>query len=431
MELERPLVLVSGGPDSVALLRVILDFGGRPTVLHVDHGLRGEESTADANFVRDLCERFGVRCEVEVLDLGGRANVQERARGERYRIAHELLGRFGLDVVATGHTADDVAETAILNLARGAGLRGIASIPPVRDGIVRPLIGRTRREVLDYLSELDQPYRTDPSNLTGKYARNRVRLEVIPILEDLYPGATANISRAASIAREDLEALEGLAQAATYERGVEVVLACDGLLELSVALRRHAVRRAYAKTLPQAPPLGSGHVEAVLDLIEAGPGTRSLDLPGGAVAVGRGGDEVAIYVPPESLPEEAALIEGEVHWGEWELRVEEVGRFDGQDAARSGVAYLDASMGPYRVRAVREGDMIRPLGLGGRKMVFRAMMDRKVPKDVRRRTPVVAGRRDGVAWIPFGEVGEGFRVKTETGRILKVEVAKSPWKCPA
>lgn len=431
MDLERPLVLVSGGPDSVALLRAVVALGGEPVVLHVDHGLRGEESRADADFVRALCEGLGVRCEVEVLDLGDDANVQERARGERYGAARKLLGRLGLDVVATGHTADDVAETVILNLARGAGLRGLASIPPVRDGIVRPLIDRTRPEVLDYLSDLGQPYRTDPSNLTGKYARNRIRLEVIPILEDLYPGATANISRAASIAREDVEALEELAGAATRARGVEVVLARDELLGLPVALRRHAVRRAYSATLPQAPPLESGHVEAVLTLLEAGPGTRSLDLPGGAVAVGRGGDEVAVYVPPELPTEEPALYEGEVRWGGWVLRVEEVGRFDGEDAGRAEVAYLDGRGGPYRVRAVREGDMIRPLGLGGRKMVFRAMMDRKVPKDVRRRTPVVVGRRDEVAWIPFGELGEGFRVKAETDRILKVEVAKSPWKCPA
>ena len=111
--------------------------------------------------------------------------------------------------------------------------------------------------------------------------------------------------------------------------------------------------------------------------------------------------------------------------------MEEVARLDARDAARPEVAYLDARGGPYHVRMAREGDMIRPLGLGGRKMVLRAMMDRKVPADLRRRTPVVVDRRGEVAWIPFGEIGEENRVKTETGRILKVEVAKSPWTCPA
>ena len=426
MDLSRPLVLVSGGPDSVALLRAVLALGGRPSVLHVDHGLRGDESRADADFVLALCAQLGVRCEVEVLDLGRVSNLQERAREERYRIAREVSAGLGLGAVATGHTADDVAETVILNLSRGAGLRGLASIPPARDGLVRPLIDRTRREVLRYLYDLDQPYRTDPTNLSGKYARNRVRLEVLPVLEEVHPGAAANLARAASLAREDLEALEALADAALEARGAEVVLTRGALLPLPPALRRHAVRRAYARVLPGAQPPESKHVGAVLALAEAGSETRSLDLPGGVVAVGRGNGEIAFYVPGEIPPGEEALREGEVAFGGWGFRVEEVGRFVKEHAARPGVAYLDARRGPYRVRMAREGDMIRPLGLGGRKKVFRAMMDRKVPADLRRRTPVVVGRTGEVAWIPFGELGEGFEVGRETGRILKVEVAKRP-----
>ena len=426
MDLSRPLVLVSGGPDSVALLRAVLDLGGRPAVLHVDHGLRGDESRADAAFVRELCDGLGVRCEVEDLDLAEGSNLQERAREGRYGLARGAAARLGLGVVATGHTADDVAETAILNLSRGAGLRGLASIPPVRDDLVRPLIDRTRREVLVYLSDLEQPYRTDPTNLAGKYARNRVRLEVLPVLEELHPGAAANLARAASLAREDLEALEALADAALEERGVEVVLPRRALLSLPSSLRRHAVRLAYARVVPGAPPPERRHVEAVLALAEAGPGTRSLDLPGGVAAVGRGGEEVAFYVPQDVPAGEERLRVGEVALGGWIFRVDEVGRYDGRDAALPGVAYLDVGCGPYRVRAAREGDMIRPLGLGGRKKVLRAMMDRKVPADLRRRTPVVVGPTGEVAWIPFGEIGERFAVRTGTERILKVEVAKGP-----
>ena len=129
MDLSRPLVLVSGGPDSVALLRAILDLGGDPTVLHVDHGLRGEESRADAGFVLALCERARRR-----MQGGGRrprGRGQPAGAGARGEVPARAGGRrAGLGVVATGHTADDVAETAILNLSRGAGLRGLASIPP-------------------------------------------------------------------------------------------------------------------------------------------------------------------------------------------------------------------------------------------------------------------------------------------------------------
>jgi tRNA(Ile)-lysidine synthase len=430
MDLKRPLVLVSGGPDSVALLRAVVALGGEPAALHVDHGLREEESRLDADFVRRLCGKLDVRCEVAGLDLAGAGNLQERARDGRYRLAWEVAGRLGLRVVATGHTANDVAETVILNLSRGAGLRGLAGIPPVRDGVARPLIDRTRPEVLRYLDDLGQPYRTDATNLSGKYARNRVRLEVLPVLEGLHPGAARNLARAASTVREDLAALEELAAAALEQRGATVALPGDALQALPPALRRHAVRAAYSRVLPGAPP-ESRHVEAVLALWEAGPGTRPLDLPGGVVAVARGGDGIVLYVPDEIPPGELALRMGETSFGGWEIRAKEVAEFDARDAARPAVAYLDASGGPYRVRMAREGDMIRPLGLGGTKKVLRAMMDRKVPRDVRRRTPVVVDRRGEVAWIPFGELGEEFRVKTDSGRILKVEVAKSPWTCSA
>src|SRR5918998_4730663 len=123
MDLSRPLVLVSGGPDSVALLRAILDLGGDPRVLHVDHGRRGEESRADVDFMLDLCEGIGVGCEVETLDLEDAANLQERAREARYRLARETAGRLGLRVVATGHTADDVAGNPIPNPPPRAGVR--------------------------------------------------------------------------------------------------------------------------------------------------------------------------------------------------------------------------------------------------------------------------------------------------------------------
>ena len=428
MDVSRPLVLVSGGPDSVALLRTVLHLGGRPAALHVDHGLRGEESREDARFVRGLCAALEVRCEVRTPDLADGPNLQERAREERYRLARRVAGEQGLDTLATGHTSDDVAETVLLNLARGSGLRGLSGIPPARDGVVRPLIDRTRREILAYLAGLDQPFRTDPTNTTTKYARNRVRLEVLPVLEDLHPGAARNLARAAALAREDLDALETLAATALEERGEEVALPRRRLLALPPALRRHAVRLAYARLIPDAPPPGSVPVEASLALMEEGAGARSLDLPGGVVAVARSGEELALYLPSDVLGGEESLAPGEVSFGGWGFRVSGVERFDPADAARPGVAFLDASGGPYVVRAARKGDIIRPLGLGGTKKVLRAMMDRKVPADVRRRTPVVVGAGGEVAWVPFGETGEPFKVGGETRQILRVEVARNPWR---
>jgi tRNA(Ile)-lysidine synthase len=425
MDLRRPLALVSGGPDSVALLLAMVSLGGEPAVLHVDHGLRGEQSREDADFVRRLCARLNVACEVRRLRLGDDSNLQGRAREERYRLAEEVADQLGLPAIATGHTADDVAETVLMNLARGSGMRGFAGIPPVRGRVQRPLIEVTREEVLEYLEELKQPYRTDPTNLTGKYARNRVRLEVLPVLQDLYPAAARNIARAAALAREDLEALEGLAGEALSVRGDEVVLQLKLLTGLRPALRRHAVRLAFATLDPVATPLPSNLVEAVLGL-PGGEGTRTLDLPGGVVVAGRA-EEISFY-SRESRAMDLGCKElpaGEtVTFGGWNIASREA-RYDPVDAARGDVAYLDGGKGPYVVRMAKEGDVIRPLGLGGTKKVLRAMMDRKVPSDLRRRTPVVVGASGEVAWIFDGELGEGFKVSQTTEKILRLEVERS------
>lgn len=436
MDLSRPLAMVSGGPDSVAMLRALVEIGARATVLHVDYGLR-DGSREDAAFVEGLCEGLGLGCEVRRVDPGaGRGSgeasgVQEAAREARYALAEGLAATRGLSAILTAHTADDAAETVLMNLARGAGLRGLAGIPPRRGLVGRPLIETRRADVLAYLAHLNQPYRTDPTNLRPKYARNRVRLEVLPVLEELYPGAAANVARAAALLREDLEALEGLAGGMVLMRGgEEAVVPLRGLRE-TPALARHALRAAFAAVAPEAPPPDRAVVEAVLGLArEDGPMGR-LDVGGGVVAAARPGWEVAFYRQAElgegrgGEAEPREVREGEFRYDGWAVRARRVSGFDPNDAAWPGVAYLDAEGGPYRVRMPREGDEIRPLGLGGTKKVFRAMMDRKVPRDLRRRTPVVVGRGGRVAWVFGGEVAEEF--KAHGGRVSWRLEAERAW----
>ena len=423
MDLSRPLAMVSGGPDSVALLRALVELEARPVVLHVNHGLRGEESQEDARFVRELCEKLGLEHEERRAKLG-EGNLQEEARKERYRFAEQLAGEWELSAIATGHTADDVAETVVLNLSRGAGLRGLSGIPPVRGRLVRPLIRHRRSDVLRYLEHLGQPYRTDPTNLAPKYARNRARLEVLPILEELYPGASRNIARGAALLREDLEVLEGLVAGIVHQRGGEVVVPLAELRALPSALRRHTVRHAYSVLTSDAGLLDSASIEGVLELARKREGTRIIDLPENVIVAVRFGEELALYYGTEPFFGEENLLVGGLGFGDWLVDVQEVRGYELEDAARPEVAYLDAEEGPYRVRMAREGDTIRPLGLRGAKKVYKAMMDRKVPKDLRSRTPVVVDERERVAWIFFGELGEEFRVKTVSARALRLEVER-------
>lgn len=430
MDLSYPLAMVSGGPDSVALLRALAGTGTSPVVLHVDHGLRGEESRGDAEFVRRLCGELGLGFELREPELPEGPGLQARARDERYALAAELARKTGATAIATGHTADDVAETVLMNLARGSGVRGLSGIPPTRGEIVRPLIEARRAEILAYLESLGQPYRNDPTNALPKYARNRVRLESMPVLEELYPGAGANIARAAALLRQDLEALEALAWQAVHRRGDELLVPPS--TQLHHALQRHAVRLAHSSLAPAAQPLEHAPVESVLAL-ERGDGTRTLDLPGGVVAAMRGSGELAIYLRREPPEDSAVEVRpGELRLAGWSIRVRELEALERlpEDALRPEIVYLDAGLGPYTLRLAREGDVVRPLGLGGGKKVLRAMMDRKVPKDLRRRTPVVADPRQRIAWVAGGELGEEFAVGEETRRVLRLE-AREPGEAAA
>ncbi|MCA1738039.1 MAG: hypoxanthine phosphoribosyltransferase, partial [Actinobacteria bacterium] len=327
--------------------------------------------------------------------------------------------------IATGHIADDVAETVVLNLARGAGLRGISGIPPKRGRVVRPLIERYREEVLRYLDHLGQPYRTDRSNLQPKYARNRVRLEVLPVLEELYPGARSNIVRGATLLRDDLEMLEELAAEVVRRCEDEVLVPIPELRMLPAALRRYAIRVAYSMLLPDAPPLGSGEIETILGLAQKDDGTRMFNPSQDVVVAVRGGTNISFYRRTEPFSGECEVRTDGFEFAGWIVDVRKARKLDEKDAARPEVAYLDASKGPFRVRMAREGDTIRPLGLGGEKKVFRAMMDRKVPKDLRRRTPAVVDGAGRVAWVFLGELGEEFKVTPATEKVLRMEVKMS------
>lgn len=421
MDPSRPLALVSGGPDSVALLRVMLELGVEPFVMHVNYGLRGEESDADAEFVEDLCAQFNLDFELRRVKVTG-GNFQEEARNERYRLAHEILEARNLSTILTGHTADDVAETVLLNLARGTGLRGLAGIPPVRELVARPLILQRRNDVLAYLEQLGQSYRTDGSNLRPKYARNRVRLEIMPILESLHPGAGGNIARTASMLRDDLEALESLAGRLIERRGGEIVVSLRSS-ESSPAILRHALRLAYG-LLNQDSALDSTAIENILESVDSGEGTVVRDLAGGIVVAVRSGGEVAFYRPEEVTWQVEKLVVGVQRFEGWRIEVSEVGELDPEDAARSGVAYLDALGGPYRVRMPREGDRMRPLGLGGSKSVLKAMKDRRVPADLRLRNPVLVDSEGRIAWILSGELDEDHKVTPKTKKILRIEVQR-------
>ncbi len=222
---DRWLVAVSGGPDSMALLRVaglaIPELGGELTCGHVDHQLRPESGT-DSEWVQQQCAELGVRCLIERIELpsqdGQRTAIEEQARHARYAALTRMAHKVGATAVLTGHTADDNAETVLHHLFRGTGLRGLSGIPEVRslgDGLAlwRPLLSIRREAILACLMELGQPSLTDSSNVSDAFTRNRVRRELLPWLErELNPRSVEALVRLAEQAAEQQSWIEAEAQ---------------------------------------------------------------------------------------------------------------------------------------------------------------------------------------------------------------------------
>lgn len=295
----RPLlVAVSGGPDSVALLHFLArhrerDGAGRALAVgHVDHGIRGEESHEDAAFVRALAGSLGLPHFETRAPLAPGAS-EETCRRARYEALQEMAARWGADRVATAHTADDQAETVLLRLARGAGLRGLSGMQ-VRGRVcgvrvVRPFLGVTREQVHEYLSRHGLAFRTDSSNLSSRAARNFVRREIVPRMrERVNPRVREAILRAAGAIREanaflDAEARRALPTLISRRDPGEIRLDAGTLLGYPKTLRTYLLRLAVQDVAGTSRDLATTHTDSLLSLARSGRG-KSVNLPGGLTA---------------------------------------------------------------------------------------------------------------------------------------------------
>ena len=275
---DRVLAAVSGGPDSLALLHALHDLRdelglGDVQAAHLDHGIRGDESAAEAEFVAAFCRGRGLACTVGTADItahktarGG--STQEAARAVRYTFLEETARATGANKIATGHTQDDQVETVLLNILRGTGLDGLRGIPAQRGVYVRPLRDTPRTAVEAYCIEHGLTPRRDPSNLDPThYTRNKIRLELLPTLErDYNPGVRAALLRLAETAARDADYLHLQAEAALTELTLErteanLVLDARRLRGLHPSLLRHVLRAAFAQHRGTALGLTHEHLE--------------------------------------------------------------------------------------------------------------------------------------------------------------------------
>jgi tRNA(Ile)-lysidine synthase len=383
---ERPLlVLLSGGGDSVCLLDVAMRLGAEVGALHVNYGLR-EGAGPDEVFCRELCDRLGVPLTVEHVTLH-RGNLQEAARDARYALAERLAE----NDYAAGHTASDQAETVLYRLAVSPGSRALRGMEPRRGRLVRPLLTVTREDVRHYLRSRGLRWREDPSNADRRFARARVRHEVMEVLSDLSPSAEVTIAETARQLREEGELLDTLAADTLAELGGGPAIALTDLQERPPALAR-LVLRALAEAAEGGPrPLSRAEADAILRLGEGG-GTRSLDLGRGLRAVAEYGTLRFTRDPDAEPPPPVELtVPGRARFGDWEVEASPGGGGEVSVAAES----LRAGA---VVRCWREGDRMRPVGLGGSKTLSDLFTDRKIPRGLRRTLPVVEAGGE-IVWV--------------------------------
>lgn len=450
---EQVLVALSGGPDSVAMLHFLLHlapaYGVMLSAAHVNHMLRGSQSDEDADFCESLCLRLGVPAVVRRLDVRALCartglGVQEAARRGRYEILVEEAIRAGASTVAVGQNLDDQAETVLLRLARGTGPSGLSGIWPKRRfatesglgpvTLVRPLLGTSRKEIMGYIERNELEFRTDPTNLKPDYARNFVRLKVMPLLKEINPSAEDAIARLAELLREQQELFDehvsGLVDSMEATRhGARIRTSL--VTSLSRAAQRYLTRQAVEMAKGDLRRISMEHVDAALDV--ASGRAKACELPGGITVRNKRGwlsfevrdlraghtgpvrwEPVEIACPGRTLIGPAGRIV-EARITARASLVEEPTANDDPDQA-----YLDLGKIalPIMARQRRDGDAFSPLGMQGTKKVNDFLISQQIPLEERDTVPIFVDAHGNILWLGGLRIDHRIRVTGTTGEVL-------------
>jgi len=441
---ERVLVALSGGSDSVALLFLLRELAsaGELTVAgvaHLNHGLR-DAANEDEQFCRALAGSCDLPFRSDLVDVRRRAvehrtTLEDAGRTARYELFARVSRELQADVVATGHTVNDQAETFLLRLLRGAGSRGLGGVRPRVGQVIRPLLDLDRAELRAYLAQLGQPFRDDASNDDVGIPRNRIRHELLPLLQrDFSPGIVGILAREAEIARSDedrlqreaidlasLIVLRGNDESSCDTAGVEVD--ADALSATHPALAGRVVRLAMERVAPGG-FVGFDHIDRLLEFARDKGARGPLSLPGQSAS--RQGSKILLRRP--ELPQPFAnsfrvslSIPGEVVLADqgWAVSATSGDTQPGHSTGTLNVecprleqpVAADGLSLPLAVRSRKPGDRFSPLGMGGRKKKLQdVLVDRKVAREVRDSLPLVVDSADNIVWVVGQSVAEDFRV---------------------
>ena len=461
---DKIIIGVSGGADSVCLLFALNDLreelGFTFEVVHVNHGLRGEAANQDQEFVKELCDKLGVPCHiysvnVKALTKVEKCSIEEAGRMLRRKVFEEVIQETGSNKVALAHHQNDNAETLLMNLARGSGMRGVSGMKPVNGKTIRPLLCVTRVEIEAFLRERKLSFRVDETNKEIHFTRNRIRNVVVPSLEKVNPEAVPHMNEAMAHLREVEEFVESKVEE-EFIRLVQRHGSCscsiqvDGLISQPSMIQKAIVKRTIEKVAGEKKDISRVHVEQVLALFEKPVGKR-VNLPYDIVGIKD--DQKVILARKDALENPMSLhrqknsdgtFDGVVPWEEKEvvkIRVpgitkvppihitvecrwiegEECASYKPQDLTYTKAIDYDIIKGGLFLRTRAPGDRITVDKKGSQQKLKSYFINEKIPQAMREHIPLLVDEEE-VIWVIGHRMNMKYQIKDGTNKILEIKV---------
>lgn len=403
---DKVIIALSGGADSVALLHVMHSLGYKCEAAHCNFHLRGEESNRDETFVHELCKSMQIplhiiHFETEKYAIENKISIEMAARELRYQWFEEIKKESAANVIAVAHHQDDSVETLLLNLIRGTGLSGLLGIRPQNKDIIRPLLCVNRQDIIEYLGSIGQNYVTDSTNLEDEYIRNKIRLNLIPLMEEINPSVKKNIIATSNYLNE-IELIYNN----EIENGKQRVLTKEGI-RISDLLKEPAPNALLFEILH---PLGfnSAQIQNILSLLLKGQtGKQLISKDGWRIIKDR---NMLLIQPKENLEETPFQL----------IREELIHTKDFIIPREKNIACFDADKledTEFTIRKWRKGDTFVPFGMKGQKKISDYLTDRKLSLIQKERQYVLC-QRDKIIWVIGERTDNRYRIDDKTKRVI-------------
>lgn len=433
---DRVVVGVSGGADSLGLLHALLELEEyRPELIvaHLNHGIRGKEAQRDASFVKRAAESCGLKFELGKADAPGykkekKLSLEKAARILRYEFFEKTRSKFGADKIATAHTLDDQAETVLMRLIRGSGLRGLSGIPPVSRGvIIRPLIETPRPDIEKYLESKGIAWIEDSTNKLRTMQRNRIRLDLIPELGAYNPRIKETLSRTSDILRSEEDYIQREAEK-NFRRvfipgGGELRGDLKKFGRLHQALRLNMLRLAVDDLNKSLKNIASLHLLSADEFLMSDSVSGEVEFPD-EIVIAKGHDSFLVTTRLGLEHKFSYFIGSPGKWKfpEFGVDIKEVPA-KSLEKEREDVAYFDARkvVFPVEVRNFRPGDRFIPLGMKEEKKLKNFFVDEKIPRFERYRTPIFTSRGE-IFWIGGMRIDERFKIRKKGTKAIRMSL---------